>query len=406
MHLRKVTEMNRKNVEAIVLMLLIVLTTAMVGAMVQDFAIVILLAGLTAAMLQPVYQFALKITKNRSTISAIGSLALLILLVLVPLSIVTGLFIGQAVQLSTKIRPLIETIMANNNSLESQLAAMPYGDILVSYQDEILAKSGEIISTVSMFFVNKLSSLTFSGIQFLFLLFLYLYSVFFFIRDGKPLLVYILHRIPLPENDKKRLLDRFLSVTRATVKGTLFIGVIQGVLAGVAMALAGIESALFWSIVMMILSVIPVLGTILVWLPASVFLILTGSVVPGTILLLWCGIVVGNIDNLLRPKLVGQDTGLHELLILFSTLGGLTFFGVAGFLIGPIVAALWVTLWDIFGEQFEVLLSESIPLRSSSRLKVTSQQDKKSSQNVSPADSVGSSNHWLKKEYRRSRNKR
>jgi len=398
--------MNRKNVEAIVLMLLIVLTTAMVGAMVQDFAIVILLAGLTAAMLQPVYQFALKITKNRSTISAIGSLALLILLVLVPLSIVTGLFIGQAVQLSTKIRPLIETIMANNNSLESQLAAMPYGDILVSYQDEILAKSGEIISTVSMFFVNKLSSLTFSGIQFLFLLFLYLYSVFFFIRDGKPLLVYILHRIPLPENDKKRLLDRFLSVTRATVKGTLFIGVIQGVLAGVAMALAGIESALFWSIVMMILSVIPVLGTILVWLPASVFLILTGSVVPGTILLLWCGIVVGNIDNLLRPKLVGQDTGLHELLILFSTLGGLTFFGVAGFLIGPIVAALWVTLWDIFGEQFEVLLSESIPLRSSSRLKVTSQQDKKSSQNVSPADSVGSSNHWLKKEYRRSRNKR
>jgi len=398
--------MNRKNVEAIVLMLLIVLTTAMVGAMVQDFAIVILLAGLTAAMLQPVYQFALKITKNRSTISAIGSLALLILLVLVPLSIVTGLFIGQAVQLSTKIRPLIETIMANNNSLESQLAAMPYGDILVSYQDEILAKSGEIISTVSMFFVNKLSSLTFSGIQFLFLLFLYLYSVFFFIRDGKPLLVYILHRIPLPENDKKRLLDRFLSVTRATVKGTLFIGVIQGVLAGVAMALAGIESALFWSIVMMILSVIPVLGTILVWLPASVFLILTGSVVPGTILLLWCGIVVGNIDNLLRPKLVGQDTGLHELLILFSTLGGLTFFGVAGFLIGPIVAALWVTLWDIFGEQFEVLLSESIPLRSSSRLKVTSQQDKKSSQNVSPADSVGSSNYWLKKEYRRSRNKR
>jgi len=397
--------MKLRTIQAIVILVLLLVTTIAVGAMFQNFALVILLSSLTAAMIYPLYLKICSLVKNRTTISAVLTLAILITVVLIPLSAVMGLFVGQAVQLSVKVKPLIDSFMAQNSTVESMIATIPYGDVILSYKEDILAKSGEIIRSVSMFFVNQLSSLTFSGLQFLFLFFLYLYSLFFLIRDGKSLLNYVMHRIPLPETNKARLLDRFVSVTRATVKGTFLIGVIQGVLAGVAMALAGIESALFWSIIMMILSVIPVLGTILVWLPASIFLILTGDVVAGTALLLWCGIVVGNIDNLLRPKLVGQDTGLHELLILFSTLGGLALFGVAGFLIGPIVAALWVTLWDIYGELFadylspeqsDVILADSAPTREHPPIR-----EKKSTQ------LSGSSNqHWLSKEFRRRKPKR
>lgn len=178
--------------------------------------------------------------------------------------------------------------------------------------------------------------------------------------DGKSILRRILYLLPLPSEQEERLLERFTSVTKATLKGTMLIGIIQGVLAGIALALAGVDSALFWTMLMILLSVIPVVGTVLVWLPAAIILIMTGSIVPGILVLLWCGLVVGNIDNVLRPKLVGQEAGLHELLILFTTLGGLSLFGITGFIVGPIIAALWVTLWDMYGEMFSRFLPSVI----------------------------------------------
>ncbi len=394
--------MKQRSIHAIVILILLIITSVAVGAMLSNFAMVITLASLTAALLQPLYQKLCAITKNKTTFSALITVIIVIAIILVPLSVVTGMFINQGIQISEKIKPLLGTFMADSNAVETLIAKVPFGDVILSYKEEILAKSGEIVRTVSMFFVNKLSSLTFSGIQFLFLLFLYLYSLFFLIRDGKALLEYVMFRIPLPEQNKVRLLDRFVSVTRATVKGTFLIGVIQGVLAGVAMALAGIESALFWSIIMMILSVIPVLGTIIVWLPAGLYLLFTGDTVAGMILLLWCGIVVGNIDNLLRPKFVGQDTGLHELLVLFSTLGGLALFGVAGFLVGPIVAALWVTLWDIYGELFGTYLSSADEQPATVREHRISTPITTRKKVVDPE----ATNHWLNKEFRRSKKKR
>ncbi len=350
--------MNKRYIHAVVLLLLLFISTLAVGVMFKNFLMVIFLSALTAAMATPIYRKYLKMTKGREGLSSAMTLMALFLVVLLPLTGVLVMFVGQAAQLSKKIQPRIEVLMNSETSFSELFQKVPRADILLKHKDTIIAKGGEIVSKLTLFFANRLQSGAISSLNFIFLLFLYIYSLFFFIKDGRKLLDLVLYYLPLPSNEEELLLERFTSVTKATLKGTLLIGGIQGILAGVAMGIAQIESAFFWSIIMMVLSVIPVVGTVLVWLPAGIILIASGSVVPGILLLLWCGIVVGNIDNLLRPKLVGQDSGLHELLILFSTLGGLKLFGMAGFILGPILVAIWVTLWEIYGEMFKAYLPD------------------------------------------------
>jgi predicted PurR-regulated permease PerM len=154
------------------------------------------------------------------------------------------------------------------------------------------------------------------------------------------------------------MLDKFTSVTRATLKGSLFIGILQGGLAGAAFAVAGIDNAVFWATIMAVLSIIPSIGSALVWGPACAILIMQGSVGTGIGLMIFCAIVVGSLDNLLRPILVGKDTRMHELMIFFGTLGGIMMFGIAGIFIGPLIASLFVTIWELYGVAFADMLPE------------------------------------------------
>ena len=211
---------------------------------------------------------------------------------------------------------------------------------------------------VSKLFINSLSSATMGTVNFFLLTFIFLYAMFFFLIDGDRLLDKILYYLPLEDEDERRMLDKFTSVTRATLKGTAVIGILQGGLAGLALAVVGIPSAIFWGTIMAVLSIIPGIGTALVWGPAAIILAAGGHWVKAIGLTVFCGVVVGSIDNVLRPRLVGKDTEMHDLLILFATLGGISFFGVVGFILGPIIAALFVTIWEIYGTAFKDVLPE------------------------------------------------
>jgi predicted PurR-regulated permease PerM len=160
----------------------------------------------------------------------------------------------------------------------------------------------------------------------------------------------------LENHAERRMLDRFTSVTRATLKGTAVIGILQGGLAGLAFAVVGIPSAVFWGVIMAVLSIIPGIGSAIVWGPAAIILGATGHPAKAIGLTVFCVTVVGSLDNLLRPILVGKDTQMHELMIFFGTLGGIIMFGVVGVIIGPIIAALFVTVWDIYGVTFKDIL--------------------------------------------------
>jgi predicted PurR-regulated permease PerM len=187
-------------------------------------------------------------------------------------------------------------------------------------------------------------------------LFVMVYAMFFFFRDGKSIVEKIFYYMPLGHEDEELLLERLRSITRATIKGTLVIGVIQGTLAGLAFWVAGIDGAAFWGTVMTVLSVVPGIGAALVWVPAVIYLYLIGQPVAATLLLVWCAAVVGTIDNVLRPILVGKDAKMPDRLILIGTLGGLFLFGVIGFIVGPIVCGLFLTVWEIYGATFKSIL--------------------------------------------------
>jgi predicted PurR-regulated permease PerM len=235
---------------------------------------------------------------------------------------------------------------------------LPLPDFLAPYETQIYAKIGEWTSLVGQFLFKTVTMATRGTASFLLDLFVMLYAMFFFLRDGHGILSQILYYVPLHTEDELRMVEKFVSVTRATIKGSLVIGILQGSLAGGAFALAGVPAAAFWGTVMAVLSIIPGLGTALVWVPAAAWLYLSGETVEAIGLAVWCIAVVGMVDNIVRPSLVGRDTQMSDLMILLSTLGGLLFFGAPGLLIGPILAGLFITVWEIYGEAFSAYLPE------------------------------------------------
>lgn len=213
---------------------------------------------------------------------------------------------------------------------------------------------------------DKLSSVLVSGSQFVASLaltagqnvttfvvkfFLMLYLLFFILRDGD-VIVQQLHRaIPLPDDQERRLFEKFAEVSRATIKGTLVIGLVQGLLGGIIFAVLGIQGAVFWGVVMVFLSILPAVGSGLVWGPAAIYLIVIGDWGKGVFLLAYGALLIGLMDNFLRPILVGRDTKLPDYLVLLSTLGGLSIFGITGFVLGPVIAALFLVAWQMYTEE-------------------------------------------------------
>jgi predicted PurR-regulated permease PerM len=183
--------------------------------------------------------------------------------------------------------------------------------------------------------------------------FLMLYLLFFFLRDGPKMVEALVRVLPLGDKRERHLLGRFAEVSRATIKGTLVVGIVQGAIGGTAFAVLGIGAPILWGVVMALLSILPAVGTALVWLPAAIILIVSGQIFGGIALIFVGVFVIGLVDNLLRPLLVGRDTRLPDYLILLATLGGLAAFGLAGIIIGPIIAAFFLSVWQMAEQEFD-----------------------------------------------------
>lgn len=349
--------MDRPAVNRIVLLVAVIVISAVFVAMIRSFIVVLLLAGLCAALVHPLYRRIERGVRGRRTLASFLTMLLLILVILLPLGALFGVVAQQAFRISRSVQPWVADMIQRPSALSELVGSLPFYESLSAYKGVILQKGGELVGVASNYLFRGVSSATLSTVNFIFLLFVFLYTMFFFLKDGSTLLDRMRRYLPLTESNKGRLLDRFTSVARATIKGTFLIGIIQGTLAGIAFRIVGIESALFWGTVMTVLSVIPGVGTAFVWVPAVIILAATGHVGKAVFLLLFCALVVGSVDNVLRPKLVGEDTRLHQLFIFFGTVGGISLFGIAGFIIGPIVAALFVTVWQIYGETFREYLT-------------------------------------------------
>ena len=333
--------------------LLVVGISLLFLAMIRPFLLPLLLAGVFSGMSYPLFRFLTDKLGDRARLAAVLTLLAVLFVVIVPLSLFLGIVVSQALTVSETVSPWIEAQIRSPEILDALLAQVPQLEWLRPYQDQLVTKAGELAAGVGGFLVSSLASATRGTASFLLDLFVMLYAMFFFLISGPTLLARMLYYLPLPPGDEARMMDKFVSVTRATLKGSLVIGVVQGSLAGLGFMVAGIPSAAFWGTVMAVLSIIPAIGSGLVWVPAVIYLFATGDAGTALLLGIWCLAIVGTVDNFMRPWLIGKDTKMPDLLILLGTLGGLILFGATGFIIGPIVAALFVTAWDIYGRVFQ-----------------------------------------------------
>lgn len=351
--------MQQQNVNRIVVIVVALIISAFFLVMIGNFLEAIFLAGLFSALFNPLYQKVRSAVGGRESVASLITVFLALLFVFVPLLMLTVTVIGQAVDIASQAKPWLQQTFGEPGQISAWLSGLPFYEQLLPYREMLLERLGGLVGGISKSVVDVFQSATLGTMNVAMTAFIVLYTMFFFLLDGDKLIKRILYYLPLDDRDEALLLARFTSVTRATLKGTAVIGFLQGSMAGLGFWALGVPSALLWAVVMMFMSVVPGVGGTLIWGPAVIYLLVIGDVWQGVALLVYCGAVVGSIDNVLRPKLVGGDTQLHELMIFFSTLGGLMMFGFPGFITGPIIAALFVTVWDIYGLEFKEWLPET-----------------------------------------------
>ena len=340
-------------------LILVLAVSALFIAVAWPFLKPLLLGALLASLCRPLYLWMLRLVRGRRSLAAILTLLLLLMIVAGPISAFVGVVVSQALNVSEHAIPWVQQHFGSASSLNLHDWLVQRFPALTPHlpdQAQIVETLGRAAKATGAFLVVGVTEFTAGTAGFLLDLFVMIYAMFFFFRDGKKMLEKIFYYMPLGHEDEVLLLERLTSVTRATIKGTLAIGILQGTLSGLAFWVAGIDGAAFWGTVMTVLSIVPGIGAALVWLPAVIYLYMTGQTLTATLLLIWCAAVVGTIDNLLRPILVGKDAKMPDVLILVGTLGGLFLFGPIGFIVGPIVCGLFLTVWEIYGTTFKEIL--------------------------------------------------
>ncbi len=349
-------EISNKFQQAFILVLLLVALMGFIG-MIREFLLVLVLAAIFAGLLYPLYLKILYYLKNRSVLSAAAILIICAFAIGLPLAGLTSMVTSEAIQISEKASPIVKKALDNNLSISQQLPTwVPLQEKFKSLDETILEKVPEVVRAIGNWLVSNLSSATKGTVSFFMNLFILFYAMFYFLIYGPQLLSSLNSLLPLSKEDYTEVMNRGMLVTMASLKSIMIIGVIQGVLVGLAFWATGIGGSAFWGTIAFFLSAIPGLGTPVVWLPAAAYLIFTGNTEWGIGLIIWGALVIGSVDNVLRPWIIANDVKLHDLVILVSILGGIISFGPIGIIIGPVIAALLDTILNIYKKTFQYLL--------------------------------------------------
>ena len=349
------------------LLLLLLLTSILFFNLIKFFLVTILLAAVFTALFYPLYEKFLKIFRNNRSASAILCCLALLLGLMIPVYIIADLVSGEAIDLYKTAEPKISEII--NKGDEGFLGTIKNYPIVKQFNLDTIdwQSSLQDIAKNMANIIGKVINKTFKGtFQVLTDLFITLFIMFYFFRDGDKLINRIKYLSPLDDRHEEVLMQRFISVSRATIKGTLLIGLAQGILGGLTLWIFGVASPILWGAVMVILSIIPLVGGWLVLYPAAIIQLILGNTWEGIAIMIVAAVVISNVDTLLRPRLVGRDAGMHDLLIFFSTIGGISLFGIMGFIIGPVIAVFFLTILDIYSIEFGATLD--IAQDSSSRV--------------------------------------
>lgn len=334
------------------LLLLVAITLAFAWVL-WPFYAAVLWAVVIAVVFAPVHRSLLAPLRGRRGLAAIVTVLIIIAIVILPLTVVGTSLIREASSLVAKVQSgeydlgghlqrMLDALPAWATGLIERFNLTDFSSLRERLGPDLL-KGGQALAPQALSFgLNTFDFVIGLGIM--------LYLLFFLLRDGATLAERIKAAIPLHTHQKTALFSTFATIVRATVKGGILVAIAQGALGGIAFWFLGIHAPLLWAVLMTFLSLVPAVGAGLVWVPVAIYLLTSGAFWQGIALILYGVLVIGLVDNLLRPFLVGKDTKLPDYLVLISTLGGIKMFGLNGFVVGPLIAAMFMASWQIFAE--------------------------------------------------------
>ncbi|MBN1983116.1 MAG: AI-2E family transporter [Chitinivibrionales bacterium] len=342
------------------LLVLIVLLAIGLFPIMRLFIVPVILSATLATLLFPLYKKLLKLFFHNAPLASFCSCLILLIGLLLPLYIITHLVTLQAIDFYTVAAPYVKSfIEKKDNSVYGQITKNRlYQKLKLGKLDwnQILADGAQSAGKIGTAIINRTSS-GIAGI--LMNAFIMLFTLFYLLMDGERILKRLSYLSPLRRDYEEMLFSRFLMISRATIRGTILIGIIQGVAGGFTLYLFGIKTWLLWGFLMVLLSVIPMTGAWMVMLPTAIVQIATGHLYKGLGIAFISIVIISSIDNVLRPRVVGKDAKMHDLVVFFSTIGGIAVFGIMGFIAGPVIAALFNTILEIYGIEYKNELSES-----------------------------------------------
>ncbi len=343
-----------KNLNIYFFFLVLILVSVGAFMLFSPYLSAIFVAALFSVMFYKVYLFFEKIFHNKKMISSTITCVLIALIIVLPL-------VGVGKMVANEVSNVVNYFTENDSNNQQTVSVLiesfkqsAVGETLFSHVSEndikeSLTQLAKKISGAVGPIVKKTYNSIVNGTIWIFVMF---FSLFYFFIDGPKFVNKVKYLSPLRDKHEDMLIEKFVSMARATLKGTFIIGSVQGILGGIAFLIAGVSSPMLWTVVMIFLSIIPALGASLIIIPGGIIMFALGYVWQG-IFLIVVGAGVSSVDNILRPKLVGEDTKMHSLLIFFSTIGGMSVYGIIGFIIGPIIMSLAVAMWEIFAVEFK-----------------------------------------------------
>jgi predicted PurR-regulated permease PerM len=344
------TEHSSGYVEKRALSLLLLAVTLALGYILYPFYAAILWGAIIALLSAPAYRWLLLHLNRQPNVAALLTLLLVLLIVVFPVVLLAAALASEAATVYQRLQ---------SGELNPALYFHGIYDALPLWITTLLERFGlanfnallrritALLTQGTQYIATQALSMGQYSLEFVVSLFISLYLAFFLIRDGGSVVLTLRTAIPLAPAHKKELLDKFSTVIRATVKGNLLVAGLQGALGGVAFWFLGVNGALLWAVLMAFLSLLPAIGAALVWLPVALYFLATGSLWQGIALVAYGLLVIGLIDNLLRPILVGKDTGMPDYIVMITTVGGMAVFGINGFVLGPAIAAMFIAVWHI-----------------------------------------------------------
>jgi predicted PurR-regulated permease PerM len=323
-----------------------------------------ILWGLVAAIVfSSVNDLILLKLRGRKNTAAGLTLLLIIAIVIIPLIMIGSLLVDQALDTFNRLQSrqidFGQAIADIRNALpgwaQGLLDRFGVGDL-----DALQNKLDSVATSAARIGAAQAVNIGSGAFNFVISLGVMLYLTYFLLRDGRGLTRRIGEAIPMRADTRRDLFEKFTTVIRATVKGSIVVAIIQGMLGGIVFGLLGIEAALLWGVVMGVLSLVPAIGTGLIWVPVAIYLFATGSIWQGAVLVGAGIFVIGMVDNILRPILVGKDTRMPDYVVLIASLGGIAVVGINGFIVGPVIAAMFIAAWGIFRMELQEAKVEAL----------------------------------------------